>query len=107
MRRRDALRSVRALAGAEAASPLLPGCGDDPRRAGADAGILDGGAPDSAAAEGITPLVVVMMENRSYDDYPGARSLFEGLPGDGLVAGMANPDVDGSPVATVGTRKPS
>jgi phospholipase C len=38
-----------------------------------------------------------MMENRSYDHYLGARA-FEGKPGDGLVAGMSNPDPDGNPI---------
>ena len=33
-----------------------------------------------------------MMENRSYDHWLGARGLVEGLPGDGLVAGMSNLD---------------
>jgi phospholipase C len=43
-------------------------------------------------------MVVVMMENRSYDHYLGARGLLEGLPGDGLVDGMTNPDVDDTPI---------
>jgi phospholipase C len=80
VRRRDALQSLGALAGAGAAARLLGGCGDNSSR------------PDPA---GITTLVVVMMENRSYDHYLGARILLEGLPGDGLVAGMSNPDPDG------------
>jgi phospholipase C len=83
MRRRDALKGIGALAGAGAAARLLPACGDDMR-----------GAP----ADGITTLVVVCMENRSYDHYLGARAL-EGLPGDGLTAGMTNPDPDGDEVA--------
>lgn len=49
--------------------------------------------------QGITTVVSVMMENRSYDHYLGARTLLEGLPGDGLRADMFNPDVDDSPVA--------
>jgi phospholipase C len=93
MRRRDALRSIGALAGAGAASRLLPGCGDnlEGRRAGPDGG----GGP----TEGITTLVVVMMENRSYDHYLAARTLLEGLPGDGLREDMANPDDGGSPIS--------
>lgn len=90
MRRRDALKRIGALAGAGAASRLLGGCGDDVGRRGNNG---DGGGPD-----GITTLVVVMMENRTYDHYLGARSL-EGLPGDGLTEAMVNPDVDDSPIA--------
>jgi phospholipase C len=85
MRRRDALKHIGALAGAGAAARLLPGCGDD----------IGSGAPEG----GITTLVVVCMENRSYDHYLGARALL-GLPGDGLTAGMSNPDPLGGEVAT-------
>ena len=104
MRRRDALKSIGTLAGAGAASRLLAGCGDDLRRAAGGAGADAGGRPDAgggpdaggpdAAVQGITTYVVVMMENRAYDHYLGARGLLEGLPGDGLTADMANPDVD-------------
>lgn len=83
MRRRDALKGIGALAGAGAATRLLGACGDD----------------ISGPVEGITTLVVVCMENRSYDHYLGARSLLHGLPGDGLVEGMFNPGADGEPVA--------
>jgi phospholipase C len=77
VKRRDALKSIGALAGAGAAARFLGACGDNnPHHAG-----------------GITTLVAVMMENRSYDHYLGARAL-EGLPGDGLRAGMSNPDGD-------------
>ena len=82
MRRRDALKHIGAIAGAGAAARLLPGCGDN----------------DAAPAQGITTLVVVCMENRSYDHYLGARSL-QGLPGDGLTAEMSNPDPLGGDVA--------
>jgi phospholipase C len=77
--RRDALRSLGALAGAAAGARLVTGCGG-------------GGARGR-----ISTVVVLMMENRSYDHYLGSRSLLEGLPGDGLVAGMSNPDADGVP----------
>ena len=87
MRRRDALKSIGTLAGAGAASRLLAGCGDNLR-----------GAADAAPPQGITTMVVVMMENRSYDHYLGARAL-EGLPGDGLRADMFNPDLDDTPIA--------
>ncbi len=103
MRRRDALKSIGTLAGAGAASRLLAGCGDNLSAAGGrdaagtqpDAG---GGEPDAAPPQGITTMVIVMMENRSYDHYLGARAL-EGLGGDGLTAKMFNPDVDDSPIA--------
>src|SRR5262245_48484197 len=90
MRRRDALKSIGALAGAGAAPRLLTGCG------GAD---HDAGGRSAAPPQGITTLVVVMMENRSYDHYLGARSLLEGRPGDGLMQGMSNPDAEGAPHA--------
>jgi phospholipase C len=81
MRRRDALKRLGALAGLAAVPDLLSGCGDN-----------------DSGEEGITTIVVVMMENRSYDHFLGARAL-EGLPGDGLVAGMSNPNLAGDPVA--------
>ena len=81
MKRRDALRSIGALAGAGAAARFLGGCGDN----------------RAHRESGITTIVTVMMENRSYDHYLGARSL-EGMPGDGLVRGMSNPDGDGGAV---------
>ena len=62
--RRDAVKRLGAFAGAAAAAPhCLSGCDD----------------PDEA---GITHIVVVCMENRSYDHYLGARA-FEGKPGEG------------------------
>ncbi|MEZ4401900.1 MAG: alkaline phosphatase family protein [Kofleriaceae bacterium] len=79
MKRRDALKTMGALAGATAGTKLLAGCGDN------------------APFPGIEHVVVVMMENRSYDHLFGARAL-AGLGGDGLVAGMSNPGLDGNPV---------
>src|SRR5262249_30610492 len=75
---RQALKTLGALA----ASPLLPSCG-------------------STTPGTIDTLVFLLMENRSYDHYLGARSLLEGKPGDGLVAGMACPDQNGAGVASV------
>jgi phospholipase C len=72
--RRTALKALGALAGAAATSPLLHGCG-----------------PSGSAST----MVFMMMENRTYDNLLGSRSLLEGLPGDGLVAGMTNPDREG------------
>jgi phospholipase C len=77
LNRRDALKVMGALAGAATVGPRLSGCGDD--------------APGGR----ISTIVVLMMENRSYDHYLGSRSLLDGKPGDGLVAGMSNPDMDG------------
>lgn len=72
--RRDALKGLGATA-------ALSACGDDSEPSGPQAGE-------------ITHIVVLMMENRSYDHYLGSRSL-EGLPGDGLTDSMSNPDADG------------
>jgi phospholipase C len=78
--RRDAMKAMGALAGTAAASRVLGGCGGD------------GGGPGQ-----IDTMVFLMMENRSYDHYLGSRSL-EGKPGDGLTAGMQNPDLLGAQV---------
>ena len=72
------------MAGAAGAARILPGCAADG----------DGG-PD--LPPGIHNLVYVMMENRSYDHQLGARAL-QGLGGDGLAPGMANPDRAGTMV---------
>jgi len=77
MRRREALKTMGALAGSVAGTKLLAGCGDN-------------GLPP-----GIEHIVCVMMENRSYDHLLGARA-FEGLPGDGLAMTMANAGMDGT-----------
>lgn len=79
MKRRDALKAMGTLAGAASLSKLM-GCTSAP-----------GESP------GITTLVILCMENRSYDHYLGARAL-EGLGGDGLLATMSNPDLMGAPV---------
>jgi phospholipase C len=82
MKRRDALKTLGGLAGMAGMSRLLSGCGDGSGRDG---------------PVGITTVVYLMMENRSYDHYLGGRAL-EGLGGDGLRAGLSNPDLDGMPV---------
>ena len=71
-----------AAAGAATLSKILPGCGDN----------LSG--PGT-----IDTFVFLMMENRSYDHWFGARTLVEQKPGDGLTASMSNPDSNGMPVA--------
>ena len=82
MKRRDALKHIGALGAAATLPRLLGGCGWD-----------DGGSETT----GITHLVVLCMENRSYDHYLGARAL-ENLGGDGLAAGMQNPNLAGASV---------
>ena len=78
--RRDALKRIGGLAGAAGLSRLLSACGDN-----------SGGGP-----EGITTVVYMMLENRSYDHYFGARKLVEGRPGDGLDMTMSCPDSAGN-----------
>ncbi|NUP12323.1 MAG: alkaline phosphatase family protein [Polyangiaceae bacterium] len=72
--------------GATAALPAIAGCGDDGD---------DGNGGNGPAGPGeITHIVVLMMENRSYDHLLGSRAL-EGLPGDGITENMSNPNLDG------------
>jgi phospholipase C len=71
--------------------------------AGATAGALASCAPEESkpkAEKGrIEHIVVVMMENRSFDHFLGAMKLVEGRSElDGLTAEMSNPDADGNPV---------
>jgi phospholipase C len=79
--RRQALKRIGALAGAATLPRFVTGCSDD-------------GGP-----VGITNYVYLMLENRTYDHVFGARKLLEGLPGDGLVATMSNPDSAGKLIA--------
>jgi phospholipase C len=74
--RREALRGIGGLAGAAAASRLMPGCAEEPQ----------------------PTMVFLMMENRSFDHFFGARSLLEGKAVDGIPPGATNPDLDGNPV---------
>jgi phospholipase C len=80
--RRDALKRIGGLAGAATLGKFLSACGSD------DSGPV-----------GITTYVYLMLENRTYDHVFGARSMLEGKPGDGLTAGMTQPDLNGQPVA--------
>jgi phospholipase C len=89
MKRREAIKTLGALAGAASMSKLLTACGSD------------------GAGPGIDTFVFLLMENRSYDHYLGARSLVEGLGGDGLTAGMFNPDSGGNPIAIWPATEPS
>lgn len=74
MKRRDVLKTLGSLAGVAAFPNVLTGCS---------------GEGDSGDLEGITTLVILCMENRSYDHYLGARAL-ESLGGDGLSDDMSN-----------------
>ncbi|MDB4955920.1 MAG: phosphoesterase [Myxococcales bacterium] len=80
--RRDAIKTIGGLAGMAGLSKLVPGCGSN-----------DNGPT------GITTYVFLMLENRSYDHYFGARKLLEQLPGDGLTSTMKNLDVNNVPIA--------
>lgn len=61
-------------------------------------------AGDTAAGPAtIGHVVVIMMENRSFDHMLGARKLLEGVAVDGLDATMANADADGNAVAPYAT----
>jgi phospholipase C len=53
---------------------------------------------DAERLSAIDTVVVLCMENRSFDHYLGARSLIEGRPVDGLTAAMKNPSRDGQDV---------
>ena len=75
--RRDAIKRLGGLAGAATMSKFLPGCGSS----------------DNVPNHPV--YVYMMMENRTYDHYFGARSMLEGLPGNGLTASMSNPDSNG------------
>jgi phospholipase C len=83
MKRRDALKTIGGLAGMAGLTKLLPGCGDD------------GG---NNRPPGISTIVYLMLENRSYDHALGARNL-EGLPGDGISNAKPMPDINGTMVA--------
>jgi phospholipase C len=83
--RREVLKTLGAVTGAAALGPSVIGCA-------ADAGAT------TKPTEGITTLVVLCMENRSYDHYFGARTLVEGRGGDGLTADMYNLDLAGNQV---------
>src|SRR5580765_5308466 len=76
--RRDAMKSIGGLAGAAALTRFVPGCSSSKTN-----------VPTHPV------YVYMMMENRTYDHYFGARSMLEGKPGDGLTASMSNHDSNG------------
>jgi phospholipase C len=80
MKRRDAMKTLGALAGAASLPGILGSCGTT------GPGVVD-------------TYVFLMMENRSYDHVLGARTWVEGRAGDGLAAGMSNPDRQGRIIA--------
>ncbi len=90
--RRAALKGL----GAAALLPVVgPGC--DPLDPEPEP---DPDLPPRALEEVIDTVVILMMENRSFDSYFGALSLEEGRADvDGLQPGMGNPHPDGSVVA--------
>jgi len=96
--RRQALQQIGAAAGALTLAPLWSGCGDDGEGAGES--VLQ---PQDLR---IDTVVLVMMENRTFDHFLGSLSLHEGRAVDGLRAEFWNPRPDGSrvPVFPLGPR---
>src|SRR5262249_44721090 len=73
----------------------------DPRPAPVDASVPDAGVERTPAEllAGIDTIVVLCMENRSFDHYLGSLRLLEGRKDvDGLVGTESNPDASGKPV---------
>jgi phospholipase C len=86
MDRRSVLKSMGLLA----ATPLLKACGAEPPRPLSDT---------------IDTVVVLMMENRSFDHYLGALTLEGRTDVDGLDLAMSNLDADGAPVRVAPAEK--
>ena len=82
--RRDALRMLGGAAGAAAFAPWMASCGDGASPAGATSSLR----PEDLDIETV---IVVMMENRSFDHYFGALQLQENRAVDGLSSGIALP----------------
>ncbi len=86
--RRGLLKGV--AAGAATACTPTPGSSSG---GGGDTG------PSLPESGSIDHIIMVMMENRSFDHWYGARKLLEGFDAeDGLTADMSNPGPDGKPV---------
>jgi phospholipase C len=102
MKRRDALKKLGEIGAVAGAAALLPGCGGgngDTRTPDAAVPAPDAPVPDARPAPvGITTYVYMMMENRSYDHFFGARSMLEGKPGDGPSEDAFNKDKDGDQI---------
>ena len=111
--RRSVLKGLGAAAGAAAL-----GCGSDPKAGAPDAGVagrVDASAPDANRSPdaqraivcpsndlsfdelftGIDTVVVLCMENRSFDHYLGSLQLAEGWNVDGLSGSESNPRAGG------------
>ena len=76
------------------------GDGDDPYASCSTSDL----SPEQLLA-GIDHIVVVMMENRSFDHMFGSLAVVEGLPVDGLGGDEQNPDLDGVPVPVFNTER--
>lgn len=89
--RRGLLKGAAAGAAASAAAACTPKSAAQPDDTG-------GGTPAPTPGK-IEHIIMVMMENRSFDHWYGARRLLEGRKDeDGLVAGMTNPSPAGKAV---------
>lgn len=95
--RREALRYLARTTGALTLAPHLIGCGDD------DVGYTFAEEPLRPEELDIETVIVVMMENRSFDHYFGAYRLVEGRAVDGLQAGFHNTLPDGTPIPVFAT----
>ena len=83
--------------GAAALAPVIPSCAPDGTTSGGSQPLPTFSA--ALVAQRIKHVVVLMMENRSFDQYFGALSLQGRTDINGLVTGMSNPLANGSPVA--------
>jgi phospholipase C len=97
-------------AGADAGAAPSAGAGGQEGSEGGSAGSGGEGGErvdECEATSSLTPaqllakiehVVVLCMENRSFDHFLGSLSLLEGRSVDGLVGGESNPDIEGTPV---------
>ena len=86
--RREVIAGAGAAVGATATS--TSGCAPEPG---------DSAETATAPVASIDHVIVVMMENRSFDHFLGALTLAEGRTDvDGLTTSMSNPDGEGTPV---------
>lgn len=95
--RRQLLRAASALG----VGLLLPGCGDE--SSGPSAGLrVPGSRPDPSLPEGVDTLpevehiIILMMENHSFDNYFGALDPSVGLPRQNGRLRATNPDAEGN-----------
>lgn len=93
--RRKALRGMAAAA----VAPLIKGCTPASGGSNKRGPVVVPEFSPKLVADRIRHVVVLMMENRSFDHYLGAGSLHGTWPGlDGLTHGMGNPLMDGTMV---------